>query len=159
MPILTKLREFLEANGVRYEVRSHRPAFTAQEVAAAEHVPGREVAKVVMVRDGEEYLMAVIAAPLHVDLGRLAKAAGRAKLRLAAEVEFARLFPGCDPGGMPPFGNLYGIPVWVDESLTRDEEIVFNAGNHEQTVHMAYADFAQLVRPKIASFQMGRKAA
>jgi Ala-tRNA(Pro) deacylase len=155
MPILAKLKEFLDANGVRYEVRSHRPAFTAQEVAAAEHVPGREMAKVVMLRDGGEYLMAVVAAPHHVDLERLAKASGRAGLRLATEDEFARLFPGCDPGAMPPFGNLYGIAVWVDDTLTRDEEIAFNAGNHEQTVHMRYADFARLARPKVASLRTG----
>ena len=159
MPILTKLKEFLDTNRVRYEVRSHRPAFTAQEVAAAEHVPGREVAKVVMVRDGAAYLMAVLPAPYHVGLERLGKAAGRTGLRLATEVEFAGLFPGCEAGAMPPFGNLYGIPVWVEESLTRDAEIVFNAGNHEQTVHMAYADFARLVRPTVAAFRSRAEAA
>jgi Ala-tRNA(Pro) deacylase len=159
MPILTKLKEFLDASGVRYEVRSHRLAFTAQEVAAAEHVPGREVAKVVMVRDDNGYLMAVIPAPYHVSLVRLRKAAGRAGLRLATEAEFAGLFPGCEPGAMPPFGNLYGIPVWVEESLTKDAEIVFNAGNHEQAVHMAYADFARLVHPSVAPFRSRAEAA
>jgi Ala-tRNA(Pro) deacylase len=159
MPILKKLKEFLDANRIRYEVRSHAVAYTAQEVAAEEHIPGREMAKVVMVRDGGEYLMAVLPAPHHVDLGRLEKAAGRKGLTLATEAEFARLFPGCDPGAMPPFGNLYGIPVWVDESLTRDDEIAFNAGNHEQTVHMKYADLARLVQPGIASFRSGAKAA
>ena len=153
MPILTTLERFLAANGVTYEVRSHEPAFTAQEVAAAEHVPGREVAKVVMVRDGGEFLMAVLPAPDRVGLERLARAAGKTRLRLATEAEFAGLFPGCEPGAMPPFGNLYGIPVWVDESLTQDEAIVFNAGNHEQTVHMAYEDFARLVQPTVASFR------
>jgi Ala-tRNA(Pro) deacylase len=159
MPILTKLKELLDVNRVRYEVRSHRPAFTAQEVAAAEHVPGREMAKVVMVRDGGEYLVAVLPAPYHVGLERLGKAAGRTGLRLATEAEFARLFLGCEPGAMPPFGNLYGIPVWVDESLTRDDEIAFNAGNHEHTVHMKYADFARLVQPRIASLRMAAQAA
>ena len=159
MPILTKLKEFLDANRISYEVRSHRPAFTAQEVAAAEHVPGREMAKVVMVRDGAEYLMAVLPAPYHVGLEHLEKMAGRTDLRLATEAEFARLFPGCEPGAMPPFGNLYGIPVWVDESLTRDDEIAFNAGNHEQTVHIKYADFARLVQPRVASLRTGNRAA
>jgi Ala-tRNA(Pro) deacylase len=153
MPILTKLKEFLDANGVPYEVRTHPRAFTAQEVAAAEHVPGRELAKVVMVRNGGDFLMAVLPAPDHVALEGLAKAAGKPRLRLATEDEFASLFPGCEPGAMPPFGNLYGIPVWVEKSLTRDEHIVFNAGNHEQTVHMAYADFARFVRPSVASFR------
>jgi Ala-tRNA(Pro) deacylase len=155
MPILAKLKEFLKAQGVRYEVRSHRPAFTAQEVAAAEHVPGQDVAKVVIVCDGDERLMAVLPAPHHVDLQRLARATGRAKLRLAKESEFAGEFPGCDPGAMPPFGNLYAMPVWVDESLTRDREIVFNAGTHEQTIRMAYYDFARVVRPQVASFRAG----
>jgi Ala-tRNA(Pro) deacylase len=159
MAILTKLKEFLDTNGVRYEVRSHRPAFTAQEVAEAEHIPGREMAKVVMVRDGDDYLMAVLPAPDHLDLDRLGKAAGRDELRLATEREFARLFPGCEPGAMPPFGNLYALPVWVDESLARDDEIAFNAGNHQQTVHMKYADFARLVQPRIASLRAGARAA
>jgi Ala-tRNA(Pro) deacylase len=159
MPIATKLKEFLDANGVRYEVRAHRTAFTAQEVAAAEHIPGREMAKVVMVRDGGGYLMAVLPAPYHVALDRLGQAAGRPALRLATEAELARLFPECDAGAMPPFGNLYGIPVWADESLTRDEEIAFNAGNHEQTVHMRYADFARLVQPKVAAFRAEARAA
>jgi Ala-tRNA(Pro) deacylase len=159
MPILTKLKESLDANRVRYEVRSHRTAYTAQEVAAEEHIPGREMAKVVMVRDGGGYLMAVLPAPYHVALERLGKAAGGTGLCLATEAECARLFPGCEPGAMPPFGNLYGISVWVDESLTRDDEIAFNAGNHEQTVHMKYADFARLVQPRIASFRMGAQGA
>jgi Ala-tRNA(Pro) deacylase len=160
MPILTKLKEFLDASGVRYEVRSHRPAYTAQEVAAEEHIPGRVMAKVVMVRDaGGDHLMAVLPAPYYLDLERLERAAGRQGLRLASEEEFARLFPGCDAGAMPPFGNLYGLPVWVDESLTRDEEIAFNAGNHEQTVHMAYADFARLVAPRVAALRTGARAA
>jgi Ala-tRNA(Pro) deacylase len=158
MPILSKLKEFLDANRIRYEVRSHRTAYTAQEVAAAEHVPGREMAKVVMIRDGDGYVMAVLTAPHHVDLKRLGNATGRTGLRLATEAEFARLFPGCAPGAMPPFGNLYGIPVWVDESLTRDDEIVFNAGTHEQTVHMKYADFAQLVQPRVALLHTSAKA-
>ena len=159
MPILTKLKEFLDANRIPYEVQSHRTAYTAQEVAAAEHVPGREMAKVVMVRDGGDYLMAVLPAPQHVDLERLGKSAGRSGLRLATEPQFARLFPGCEPGAMPPFGNLYGIPVWVDDSLSRDDEIAFNAGNHEQTVRMKYADFARLVKPRIAVLRTGAKAA
>jgi Ala-tRNA(Pro) deacylase len=158
MPILTKLKEFLDANRIRYVVRSHRPAYTARAVAAAEHVPGREMAKVVMVRDGADYLMAVLPAPYRVSLERLAQAAGLPSLHLATETEFAGLFPGCQPGAMPPFGNLYGIPVWVDESLARDDEIVFNAGNHEQTVHMRYADFARLVQPKTVALRTGTEA-
>ena len=159
MPILTKLKEFLDANGVAYEVRSHPKAFTAQEVAAAEHVPGREMAKVVIVRAGREFLMAVLPAPHKVDLGQLGAAAGKSDLRLATEAEFADLFPQCEAGAMPPFGNLYGLPIWVDEALTRDRDISFNAGTHEQTVRMAYADFARLAQPRVASFAVQARAA
>jgi Ala-tRNA(Pro) deacylase len=152
MPILTKLREFLDANGVAYEVLSHPRAITAQEVAAAQHVPGQEMAKVVMVRAGQDYLMAVVPAPYVVDLKSLAQTMGTEGLRLATETEFTGLFPQCEPGAMPPFGNLYGLRVWVDQALTADEEIVFNAGTHEQVARMHYADFARLVRPTVGSF-------
>jgi Ala-tRNA(Pro) deacylase len=153
MPILAKLKEFLDANGVRYTVGAHPTAYTAQQVADAEHIPAREMAKVVVVRDGRAYLMVVLPAPYHVALERLEKATGRADLRLATESEFVALFSGCEPGAMPPFGNLYGIPVWVDESLARDDVIAFNAGNHQQTVHMQYADFARLVQPRVAALR------
>ncbi|MFI5399010.1 MAG: aminoacyl-tRNA deacylase, partial [Candidatus Binatia bacterium] len=113
---------------------------------------GREVAKVVILRSGPDYLMVVLPAPLRVDLKRVRQATGMPDLHLATEEEFAGLFPQCEPGAMPSFGNLYGIPVWVDEALAKQKEIVFNAGNHEQTVHMAYADFARLPRPNVTSF-------
>ena len=153
MPILGKLKKYLDEQHVAYEVLKHRQAFTAQEVAAAQHVPGMEVAKVVMVHGDDGYLMAVLPAPHRVDLGGLAKACGDRSLRLATEEEFAGLFPQCEPGAMPPFGNLYGVPVWVDESLAKDPEIFFNAGNHSQMVRMSYADFERLVQPKRASFR------
>jgi len=149
MPILTKLREYLDRNGVRYDVISHRQAFTAQEVAQAEHISGRELAKVVMLRSGKEFSMVVLPAPLRVDLDKAKGAMQLPDLVLATEEEFAGLFPQCEPGAMPPFGNLYDLAVYVDESLTKDESIVFNAGNHTQTVRMMYADFARLVQPKI----------
>ncbi len=151
MPILAKLREYLDSNHVRYEVMSHRQAFTAQEIAAAEHISGREVAKVVMLRSGKEFLMTVLPAPYRVDLKRAQAVLGKPDLALATEEEFAGLFPQCEPGAMPPFGNLYHLPVYVDERLAKDETIVFNAGNHTQTVRMAYADFARMVQPKIVS--------
>ena len=150
MPILRKLREYLDQNKVVYKVLEHRPAFTAQEVAAAQHIPGKELAKVVMLRSGADFLMVVVPAPYRVDLERAKGATGK-DVVLATEQEFAGLFPQCEPGAMPPFGNLYSLPVWVDRSLTKDEEIVFNAGTHTQTVKMKYADFARLVQPKVAS--------
>jgi Ala-tRNA(Pro) deacylase len=150
MPILTKLREFLESHKVPYEVESHRQAFTAQEVAEAEHIPGIQMAKVVIVRSGAQFLMVVLPAPYHVGLNLAREALGKPDLVLATEQEFAGLFPKCEPGAMPPFGNLYGLPVWVDQTLTRDKEIVFNAGTHTQTVRLKYADFARLVQPQVA---------
>jgi Ala-tRNA(Pro) deacylase len=159
MSILKELKEFLDANGAAYEVRSHRPVFTAQEVAAAEHLPGRAMAKVVVVCDGGGYLMAVVPATHQVALGLLAQAIGTTGLRLATEAEFASLFPGCEAGAMPPFGNLFSLPVWVDAELAEDDEIAFNAGSHEQTVHMHYGDFARLVAPRIARFAVRHEAA
>ncbi len=156
MPILTKLRDFLDSQTVAYEVQTHRQAFTAQEVAAAEHIPGIQVAKVVMLRSGGEFVMVVLPAPFHIDLGRARAALGKPDLVLASEQEFAGLFPKCEPGAMPPFGNLYNLPVWVDESLSKDEKIVFNAGTHTQTVKMRYADFNRLVKPRIASLAVRR---
>ena len=151
MPILTKLREYLDKQKVPYEVLSHRQAFTAQEVAQAQHVPGRELAKVVMVRSGGAFVMLVVPAPYRVDLERAKSAVGKTELVLATEDEFTGLFPQCEAGAMPPFGNLYDLPVYVDRTLTRDEEIVFNAGTHTQTVKMKYDDFARLVQPKVVS--------
>jgi Ala-tRNA(Pro) deacylase len=151
MPILTKLREYLDKQKVPYEVLSHRQAFTAQEVAQAQHVPGRELAKVVMVRSGGAFVMLVVPAPYRIDLERAKSALGKTDLVLATEDEFKGLFPQCEAGAMPPFGNLYDLPVYVDQTLTRDEEIVFNAGTHTQTVKMKYADFARLVQPKVVA--------
>lgn len=152
MPILTKLREYLDKQKVPYEVLAHRQAFTAQEVAQAQHVRGDELAKVVMLRSGPQFIMAVLPASHRIDLERAKAAAGKPDLVLATEAEFAGLFPQCEAGAMPPFGNLYGLPVYVDQTLTRDETIVFNAGTHTQTVKMTYADFARLVQPKVCSF-------
>jgi len=151
MPILKKLREFLDNNRIPYEVIDHRQAFTAQEVAEAEHVPGRQLAKVVMVRSGGEFLMVVLPGPYHVDMARAKAALAKPDLVLATEAEFSGLFPQCEAGAMPPFGNLFNLPVCVDQTLASDEEIIFNAGNHTQTVRMKYADFARLVKPQVVS--------
>ncbi len=150
MSILTKLREFLDGQHVHYEVTPHRQAFTAQEVAEAEHISGSNFAKVVMLRDGSDFVMTVLPGPSHVDLELARGVTGKPGLQMAKEEQFARLFPDCEPGAMPPFGNLYGLSVLVDKALTRDEEIVFNAGSHTETVKMRYSDFARLVKPKVA---------
>ncbi len=157
MPI-NKLRDYLDTNGVAYQVLSHPLTFTAQELAAVEHVRGRELAKVVILRSGSGFVMAVLPAPCHVALERARVTMGKPDLVLASEKEFTSLFPNCEPGAMPPFGNLYNIPVWVDEALAEDEDIVFNACTHSQAVRMKYADFFRLVQPKVARLRMGNGA-
>ncbi len=154
MPPITKLRDFLDSNHVHYELLSHPVTFTSQELAAVEHVRGRELAKVVVLRCSSGFMMAVLPAPYHVDLQRARTTTGEQDLRLASEQEFVSLFPNCEPGAMPPFGNLYNLPVWVDESLTRDEDIVFNAGTHSQAIRMKYSDFARLAQPKVGLLRM-----
>jgi len=151
MPI-NKLKAFLDVERIQYVVISHSPAFTAQQVAASAHVKGRELAKTVMVKIDGRLIMAVLPASQKVDLERLREAASAEQVELASEREFRDRFPDCDLGAMPPFGNLYGLRVWVDQALTKDEEIVFNAGTHEQVARMHYADFARLVRPTVGSF-------
>jgi Ala-tRNA(Pro) deacylase len=155
MPILTKLREFLETNKVPYSVHSHPQAYTAQEIASLAHVTGRMLAKVVMVRAGDDLLMLVLPADHRVDLDRVTRVAGR-EVRLATEAKFRDAFPGCEVGAMPPFGNLFGIPIWVDRALEQDDEIVFNAGTHTLTAKLAFNDFVLLTEPQIADFAIQR---
>jgi Ala-tRNA(Pro) deacylase len=145
MAMVKRLQEFLDSHGVKYEVTPHGEAYTTQEIAAASHISGRAMAKVVMVKRGTEFAMAVLPAACKVGVGRLGQV-------LAREQEFAPLFPDCGVGTMPPFGNLYGMEVYVDEELARQSTIVFQAGNHHELVTMAYADFARLVQPKVAEF-------
>lgn len=157
MPILAKLREFLEANTVEYSVHSHPQAYTAQEVAALSHVKGHSLAKVVMVKAGEALLMLVLGADQRVDFARLQGALGLREARLATEAEFRDLFPGCETGAMPPFGNLYGVPVYADRSLEKNEHIVFNAGTHTLTAKITFRDFVNLVKPVMADFAVPQR--
>jgi Ala-tRNA(Pro) deacylase len=151
---LNKLKEFLDNSLVAYEVLTHPVAFTAQQLAAVQHVKGKQLAKVVVARSGSEFIMIVLPAPYHVGLQRARAVTGRQDLEIAHESEFASLFAGCEPGAMPPFGNLYNVPVWVDESLAQDEEIVFNACTHTEAIKMKYSDFARLVHPTVAKLRM-----
>ena len=155
MALNERLQRFLDQQRVGYQTLPHREVFTAQEVAAVQHVRGQELAKVVVVRGGGRFLMFVLPATYHVHVPKARTATGTSDLELAHETEFASLFPACEPGAMPPFGNLYGVPVWVDEALTRDEQIVFNACTHTQAIRMKYVDFARLVRPIVASLRLG----
>lgn len=148
MPV-QKLREFLDSNKVKYVTITHSPAFTAQDIAAAAHISGKEMAKTVMVKIDGEMTLVVLPASMRVDFTRLLDATGAQEVELAHEPEFAGLFPGCDLGAMPPFGNLYGLHTLVAEELTEDEEIAFNAGSATELVKMAYADFERLVKPRV----------
>ncbi len=152
-----KLREFLDANNIKYMTISHSPAFTAQEIAASSHIPGKEIAKTVIVKVDDYFAMAVLPASHQVDLKALKEATRASTVRLATETEFMNLFPDCEVGAMPPFGNLYDMPVFADESLAEDEEIAFNACTHKQLVRLATDDFAYLVRPTVLKFALRRK--
>lgn len=151
MPMLTKLKEFLDQAKVSYEVYNHPRAYTAQEIAAAQHIPGREMLKVVMLKVDDSLMMAVLPASKLVDLKKVRDGLKAKEVSLATESEFAALFPGCEIGAMPPFGNLFGLSVCADPVLEKDETIFFNAGNHLQTVALKYRDFKELARPRIIS--------
>lgn len=146
-----RLKEFLDSQGVRYVSTSHSVAYTAQEVAASAHVRGKEMAKTVIVRIDGKLAMAVLPAAPKVDVKRLQEATGARQVEIATEGDFREAFPGCELGAMPPFGNLYGMDVYVDEHLSHDQEISFNAGTHREVIRMAYADFERLVRPKVVA--------
>jgi Ala-tRNA(Pro) deacylase len=151
-----KLREFLDANSVKYVVISHSPAYTAQEIAASAHITGKEIAKTVMVSMDGKLTMAVLPASHRVDLDLLEQAAGGVSVRLATEEEFEAAFPDCEVGAMPPFGNLYGMKVFVADALARDKEIAFNAASHRELVKLSYMDFERLVKPQVAAFSLRR---
>ncbi|HEV8384915.1 MAG TPA: YbaK/EbsC family protein [Candidatus Acidoferrales bacterium] len=151
MTMSARLKSYLDENHVHYTLMSHSPAYTAQAAAATLHVPGKELAKSVVVAVGEQTALAVLPAAFHVSLKKLGELAGK-PARLATEQEFLSLFPDCELGAMPPFGQLYKLPVFADRSLEAEEEIVFNAGTHRDAVRMKFADFKRLVRPKVGEF-------
>lgn len=149
-----RLKAFLDENRVRYVTMSHSSAYTAQEIAAATHIPGKALAKTVMIKVDGAMHMAILPAAAKVDLGRLKEAVGASTVALATEAEFKGLFPDCETGAMPPFGNLYGLPVLVAERLAENEEIAFNAGSHTEVVKLAFADFERLVKPAVLKFSI-----
>lgn len=146
---LQKLKKFLDDNGVKFVTISHSPAFTAQEIAASAHIPGKELAKTVMLKVDGELVMAVLPATDHVSMERLRKAVGASTCELASEGDFRDVFPNCELGAMPPFGNLWDLKVFVDQRLREDEEIAFNAGTHTELVKLPYSDFERLVDPTV----------
>jgi Ala-tRNA(Pro) deacylase len=147
-----KLRAFLDEQHVKYVSIKHSRAFTAQEVADSAHIPGREIAKTVIVRVDGRLAMVVLPAPERIDLDGLRTATGAASIELASEKEFASVFPNCEVGSMPPFGNLWNMPVFVDRRLREDERIAFNAGSHTELIQLAYTDFERLVQPTVLDF-------
>ncbi len=146
-----QLKDFLDSNHVKYTTITHSPEYTAQEIAASAHIPGKELAKTVIVKVDGEFAMAVLPATRHLSLSRLRTAAGVGDAEIASEAEFEKLFPDCELGAMPPFGNLYDMPVYVAEELTEDDKIAFNAGTHSELVQLAYSDFDELVHPKVVA--------
>jgi len=146
---LSKLRDFLDSHRIKYMVISHSLAYTAQGVAALAHVSGKKLAKTVIVKIDGVLAMAVIPASFHVDLNRLRALTGAKSAEVATELEFKDAFPDCETGAMPPFGNLYDMTVYADESLAENEEITFTAGTHRELVRMAWMDMARLVNPTV----------
>ena len=146
------LKDFLDSQKIKYVTIGHSPAYTANEIAALAHIPGKELAKTVMVKIDGKMSMAVLPASYKVNFDLLQKEIGASKVELASEQEFKDKFPGCEIGAMPPFGNLYGMEVFVEKSLSEDEEIAFNAGSHTELIKLSYKDFERTVKPKVMKF-------
>jgi Ala-tRNA(Pro) deacylase len=157
--IPVSISDYLERNHARYSTLSHPTAYTAQEEAAAAHVPGVEWAKAVVCFADNQPILAVLPAPLDVDLNKLRHFADANSIRLARESEFARLYRDCEPGAIPPFGPLFGQRVFVDRSLTRDPEVVFSGGSHHDAIRMPFAEFARLAGATVAEFARGHARA
>jgi Ala-tRNA(Pro) deacylase len=147
-----KLTNFLDDNHVIYDVIHHAPTYTARQTAESAHISARELAKTVIVKADERLAMAVTSARDTVDMKRLGRAIGARQVTLATEKDFVDRFPECEVGAMPPFGNLYGLEVFVSPHLLEDEQICFNAGSHRELMKMAYRDFERLVQPVPAAF-------
>ncbi len=154
----TKLKNFLDENKIKYISLRHSSAYTAQEIAAITHIPGKDIAKTVIIKIDGKMAMAVLPASYKVSFEHLRDALGVKDVRLAYEQEFLDKFPDCDVGAMPPFGNIYGMDVYVAEALAEEEEIAFNACTHTELIKMKYEDFEKLVKPKKIKFAVQTKA-
>jgi len=153
-----KLKAFLDENKIKYVSIKHSSAYTAQEIAAIAHIPGKDLAKTVIIKIDGKMAMAVLPASYKVSFDNLKDTLGVKEVRLAYEQEFIDKFPDCEVGAMPPFGNIYGMDVFVAESLAEDEEIAFNACNHTELIKMSFSDFEKLVKPKRIKFSVPSKA-
>jgi Ala-tRNA(Pro) deacylase len=152
MAMATRLKQYLDENDIKYVACTHSQAFTAQEIAHSMHVRGKELAKAVVLRADDAIVMAVLPAHHRINLERFAEVVGANHVRLASEAEMKTLFPDCEIGAMPVFGNLYNLAVFVAEPLARDDEIYFNAGTHTDSIRLKFADFVKLTNPKFADF-------
>lgn len=151
--LVERARRLLETGGAAYETLPHREAFTAQGVASAVHVSGWQLAKVLVVRaPGEGPVMVVLPASCRLDFTALAKVLDKPTVSLVPEQEIEELFPDCEPGAMPPFGQLYGMPVYVDKCFPKAADFAFQAGNHHEIIRMNYAEYERLARPSVADF-------
>ncbi len=155
--ILKKLVEFLDKNAIRYVNVTHSTAFTAQDIAQSAHIPGKEMAKTVIVWMDGAMAMAVLPASSMIDFNKLKEISGAKNLELASESEFKDRFPECEVGAMPPFGNLFSMRVIADTQLSEDREISFNAGSHHELIRLAYGDFESLVQPTLGAFAVQKK--
>ena len=150
MPV-KKLKEFLDSHKVKYVSMTHSPAFTSQEIAAAAHISGKQLAKTVIIKVDGHLAMVVVPANDQVNFAKLRDVIG-ATADLASESEFKDKFAGCEVGAMPPFGNLYDMPVYISSRLGQQDHILFNAGSHSELMQLAYHDFERLVKPKVVAF-------
>jgi Ala-tRNA(Pro) deacylase len=149
-----QLEQYLREHQVEYQIQHHPQVYTAQNIAECEHISGKKVAKsVVVIADGREMLL-VLPATCRVDLDKVRACAGARDVRLAREEEFRNSFPNCEVGAMPPFGNLYNLPVCVEQSLATQETIVFPCGTHTETMSLKYADFERMVQPTVADLAL-----
>lgn len=155
---LASLLNYLDENNVGYVILYHSPAYTAQGIAGVTHIPGQDLAKTVIVLLDGKLVMAVLPAKHHVDLMLLKKWAKAKTVQLASEEDFQGRFAGCETGAMPPFGPLFGVPVYADKSLEQDQEIAFNAGTHRELIRMTWKDYKKLVQPTIINFAAGHSA-
>jgi Ala-tRNA(Pro) deacylase len=149
-----RLRDFLDAQHVPYHAIVHRRDYTAQAAAADTHTPGREFIKTILLAVDNGYALAVLPADQHADLAKVRRALGATDVSLASEEEMQQCFPDCEPGALPPFGHLYDLPVLMSRTLEEDEQITFNAGNHEVALRMQRRDFERLGEPRVVDLAL-----
>ena len=154
MDCKSRLEKYFRDNGIKFETMTHAAAYTAQELAAAQKVPGKQFAKVVMVVGDGQIMMLVLPASHHIDFRKLKGVLKVKDVRLAKEEEFSLIFPDCETGAMPPFGNWYGVPIHIDQALSEGQDIVFQAGTHKEMIRLSYRDYAILTQPAVSEFAM-----